>query len=228
MEARLREHVFFRSIVADSARLSSCMAIIEAEGRTPKHMISIHLTFDDGPGPSTARLLDVLRDARFTATFFVLGKHAQAQPALLRRMVEEGHVIGNHTWLHAHDGELSDQRLEEGIAATDRVIRGAFEEAGIAVPGIIPLRLPYGTHSGDTRLPVIESLGRSHVGWTSLFHDWTQPDVDGLVDAMCAHIADQIGRGEDAVLCLHDASPRAEEREATVDAIERWLALRSH
>ena len=206
------------------------MAIIEVEGCIAKHMISINLTFDDGPGPSTARLLDVLRDARFAATFFVLGKHAQAQPALLRRMVEEGHVIGNHTWSHAHDGELSDQLLEEGIAATDSVIHAAFEEARIAVPGIIPLRLPYGTHSGDTRLRVLESLGRSHVGWTSLFHDWAQPaqDVDGLVDAMCAHIADQICCGEDAVLCLHDASPRAEEREATVDAIERWLALRSH
>jgi chitin deacetylase len=195
-----------------------------------QHMTSIQLTFDDGPGPSTERLLDVLRSARFAATFFVLGKHAKGQPHLMRRMIEEGHVIGNHTWSHAHDLELSDQQLEEDIAATDRVIRTAFEEAGVPVPRIVPLRLPYGTHDGDTRLRLIESIGRTHVGWTSLFNDWVRPapDVDGLVAAMREHIADQIGRGEDAVLCLHDASPDAEEREATVDAVARWLSLRSH
>jgi len=193
-------------------------------------MISIQLTFDDGPGPSTARLLDVLQHARFTATFFVLGKHAQVQPALLRRMAEDGHVIGNHTWSHARDGELSDQRLKDDIAATDRLIREAFEKAGVASPERIPLRLPYGAQEGDTRLRVLASLGRSHVGWTSLFDDWVRPapNVDRLVGAMRAHMADQIHRNEDAVLCLHDASPTAEEREATVDAVERWLSLRAY
>jgi peptidoglycan-N-acetylglucosamine deacetylase len=192
-------------------------------------VITIRLTFDDGPGPSTARLLDVLRDARVGATFFVLGVHAQSRRALLRRMIEEGHVIGNHTWCHARDGELSDAQLEDGIAATDRVIREVFDEMGIEAPAVIPLRLPYGTSARDSRLRVLERLARRHVGWTSLFEDWVRPppDAGGLAEKIRAHVAERIRLGEDAVLCLHDASPRAEDREATVDAVAQWLALDS-
>jgi peptidoglycan/xylan/chitin deacetylase (PgdA/CDA1 family) len=192
-------------------------------------MSSLRLTFDDGPGPSTERLLDVLRGANVDVTFFVLGRHARTRPSLLRRMLEEGHLIGNHTWSHARDHSLGGARLEREIAATDRVILRAFNEVGIEPPDVIPLRLPYGTPLGDTRIPIIERLGRPHVGWTSLFDDWVRPapHPDRLVEAMCAHVAHQTSRGEDAVLCLHDGSPRAEEREATVDAAARWLRLRS-
>jgi peptidoglycan/xylan/chitin deacetylase (PgdA/CDA1 family) len=190
-------------------------------------MASLRLTFDDGPGPSTDRLLEVLRDARLEATFFVLGLHAEGRRPLLRRMIEQGHVIGNHTWAHARDGALSDEQLARDIAATDGVIRQAHEETGVAPPPVIPLRLPYGVQPGDTRLRVLERLGRPHVGWTALFEDWTRPApvVARLAEAMAAHVADRHRRGEDAVLCLHDASPRGEEREATVDAVARWLRL---
>lgn len=189
-------------------------------------MISAHLTFDDGPGPSTTRLLDVLRDARCLATFFVLGMHAEARPALVRRMIEDGHAVGNHTWSHARDGDLSDEQLAHDIAVTDGLIRRAYDEARAVPPTVIPLRLPYGAREGDTRLRVLERLGRTHVGWTALFEDWVRPapSVDRLVARMRDHVTDQISQGTAAVLCLHDSSPRAEERQATVDAVRLWLA----
>jgi peptidoglycan-N-acetylglucosamine deacetylase len=190
-------------------------------------MTCVHLTFDDGPGPSTAALLDVLREAGRSATFFVLGKHAIEHPALIRRMVEEGHQVGNHTWSHAHDGELTDEALREDILATDRAIRGALEHGGVAAPAVIPLRLPYGAQPGDTRLHVLERLGRPHVGWTSLFEDWVTPPPmpADLAARIRDHVAAQRVRGEDAVLCLHDSSPCSGSRTATVDAVRLWLAL---
>jgi len=60
----------------------------------------VALTFDDGPGRDTAALLDVLDRYHAQATFFVLGGNAAAEPALLRRMLAEGHEIGDHTYGH--------------------------------------------------------------------------------------------------------------------------------
>ena len=63
----------------------------------------VALTFDDGPGPDTPALLDVLRDRGVRATFFVTGAHVTAHPDLARRIVAEGHAVGNHTFSHPQD-----------------------------------------------------------------------------------------------------------------------------
>src|SRR5437867_2629105 len=62
---------------------------------------ALSLTFDDGPHPvHTPRLLDRLAEYGIRGTFFVIGERVAAQPAIARRIVEEGHDIGNHTWSH--------------------------------------------------------------------------------------------------------------------------------
>src|SRR5262245_55440479 len=62
---------------------------------------AIHWTFDDGPHPEhTPRVLDVLAESGASATFFVVGQQAEKYPELVRRIVHEGHAIGNHTWSH--------------------------------------------------------------------------------------------------------------------------------
>ncbi|MDQ6825601.1 MAG: polysaccharide deacetylase family protein, partial [Candidatus Eremiobacteraeota bacterium] len=63
----------------------------------------VALTYDDGPNPPyTDRILDVLKQERVRATFFVVGRAVRAYPHTLRRIVGEGHSLGNHTWDHAH------------------------------------------------------------------------------------------------------------------------------
>lgn len=62
------------------------------------------LTFDDGPGPHTARLLDLLRERGIPATFFVVGKQLKMRPGLIRRMLGEGHEVENHTLSHGASG----------------------------------------------------------------------------------------------------------------------------
>ncbi|MDA1017441.1 MAG: polysaccharide deacetylase family protein [Planctomycetota bacterium] len=81
------------------------------------------LTFEDGPHPEyTPRILDVLKAEKVTGTFFLIGEKSQAHPDIVRRIVDEGHVVGNHTWTHPHPGTLSGSALVEEIESTDRLL----------------------------------------------------------------------------------------------------------
>lgn len=98
---------------------------------------TIAITFDDGPKPETIRLLDVLKRSGIRATFFVVGKQADAHPSILRRMAAEGHDIQNHTYGHRALEFLSDREIEQELfrcAATVRSIVGA-ETTMIRPPG---------------------------------------------------------------------------------------------
>lgn len=64
---------------------------------------TVYLTFDDGPSSRTGEILDILKDYNIQATFFIIGKEGKAQPNLLKRMSEEGHSIGIHTYSHVYD-----------------------------------------------------------------------------------------------------------------------------
>ena len=69
--------------------------------RGPRHSKSVCLTFDDGPHPEhTPRLLDRLAELNVPATFFLIGQEAEKYPDIVRRLVAEGHAIGNHTYSH--------------------------------------------------------------------------------------------------------------------------------
>ncbi|WP_027816402.1 polysaccharide deacetylase family protein [Paraburkholderia bannensis] len=186
---------------------------------------SLRLTFDDGPGPSTPLLLDVLKDASFKATFFVLGKHLAAAQDLAVRMLREGHTLGNHTWTHARPGELGADDLIEEVEATDALIRAAHRQAGFSAPHAIALRLPYGLQADDPRRIVLDRLARPHAGWTLIVDDWRRPapDAQTLAGAMFSHVAAQTASGHDAVICLHDSSPRRDTRPATVEAVRLLL-----
>jgi chitin deacetylase len=199
-----------------------------------EYLMRVRLSFDDGPGPSTPELLDVLRDAACPALFFVLGKHLENAPEVAIRMVREGHVIGNHTGSHARPGALSAAQLIAEIEATDTLIRCAWRDAGLPVPVSIPLRLPYGidargVEAADPRLDVLARIGRSHTGWTAILDDWRRPapSAQDLLAAMRRHIDEHAAQGQDVLLCLHDSSPRREAQPATVEAVRRLLALQA-
>jgi peptidoglycan/xylan/chitin deacetylase (PgdA/CDA1 family) len=92
----------------------------------------IYLTVDDGPDPEwTPRVLDLLAQARAQAAFFVIGRLARAAPALLRRLAQAGHAVGNHTWSHRHPWTMraAAARLEvrDGTAALADILGRAPE-----------------------------------------------------------------------------------------------------
>ena len=162
------------------------------------------LTFDDSPnGRQTERLLDGLKERGVHATFFVIGEQIEGQEALLRRMRDEGHQIGNHTWTHRrldNSGAVGRQELSRTEAALSRVLGGS----GYWV------RPPWGFASPETlreaRTPLLY--------WSLDTEDWRLSDADRV----CRCIVEQASDGD--VILLHDAyATSVEGALAAVDAL---------
>ena len=181
------------------------------------------LTFDDGPGPSTPALLDVLAAAGAHATFFVLGMNAKRAMEICLRAAREGHELGNHTYSHARPDAIDAATLANELAKTDAIITDIRREAGVAA-GPIRVRLPYGVIGDDPRVPMLAALGRTHVGWTADFGDWSPSDPSELAARMRVHVVAQHAAGADAIIDLHDSSRTGAERPATVEAVRLFLA----
>ena len=105
----------------------------------------LYLTFDDGPHPAhTPRLLDLLAGHDARASFFLIGAEAEKHPAIVRRMSEEGHLVGNHSYSHPAFAKIT---LAEQIAEIDRsdralaAIDGAAQHAFRPPNGAMPLRM---------------------------------------------------------------------------------------
>jgi peptidoglycan/xylan/chitin deacetylase (PgdA/CDA1 family) len=199
------------------------------------------LTFDDGPGPSTAALLDVLRGEGVGATFFLLGRNVDEAPwcgdpararELALRAAREGHVLGNHSWSHFRPDRWRE--FADDVRRGEAVLRSLRK-------GRIPFRLPYGIQrvaaafplgsageQMDPRVAVLASMGLSHQHWTSDFDDWTlqAADAPALAERMLAHVERCQEAGIDAVIDLHDSGTGSSfgyERPATVVGVRRFL-----
>lgn len=149
-------------------RLSSSAGVSYSRVRTNQPYIA--LTFDDGPHPqNTPRLLDILRRYNVKATFYVVGTNAARYPNLIRRIVAEGHEIGNHTWSHPKLTGLSDAAVREQLNKTRNAI--------VAACGIAPktLRPPYGSLSQRQRQWIRSEYGYPTILWSVDPLDWKRP-----------------------------------------------------
>ena len=122
---------------------------------------TIALTFDDGPTePTTAQILDLLGEHHVTATFFVIGRNVQSAPKLVRRMAEEGHAIGNHSWDHHHFGICSGRTYwHDQIQRTNQIV---FDTTGVR-PTLF--RPPMGFKTWHL-VAAVRALGMQMVGWS--------------------------------------------------------------
>lgn len=127
----------------------------------------VALTFDDGPGPYTARLLGHLARAGARATFFMLGQKVRPYAALLRRMVAEGHEVANHSWSHPDLTHLSSAAIRSQVGRTQEAIHQAT--------GVKPkvFRPPY----GSTNARVARAAGLPQILWSVDTLDWRYHSV---------------------------------------------------
>ena len=96
------------------------------------------MTFDDGPHPqNTPRLLDMLRDRNIKATFYVIGRSVENYPQIVRRIVAEGHEIGNHSYTHRNLTKLSDSEVLRELTRTrDAIVSAAGSAAADDAPAL--------------------------------------------------------------------------------------------
>ena len=151
----------------------------------------VALTFDDGPSVYTSKLLDILRERNAKATFYVLGSQVSKRPDLLRRMKNEGHQIGNHTWSHADLTKISPERIGQEISKTDEVIKNITGNATSTV------RPPYGSVNSGVLIKFKE-LGKPSILWSVDTRDW----LDRNSQIVCSRAVSSARSG--SVILLHD------------------------
>ncbi len=151
----------------------------------------IALTFDDGPDPVyTAKLLDLLARYNAKATFFVVGSHAETQPELLKRMAEEGHIIGVHNYVHKSNWIMRPRTVKRQIDRTNDIIEAATGKRSIYY------RPPWGI----VNLFDYSNLGHMQIIlWSALFGDWR---IRVGAKRMEKRLMKKLRPGE--VLLLHD------------------------
>ena len=147
----------------------------------------VALTFDDGPGPYTESLLDVLDKHNAKASFFLIGKDVAKYPEIVREELARGHEIGNHTWSHQDLAKLSPAAAQRELSKADEAIQ--------KVTGVAPtlMRPPYGT--------ITESLKNAQpvpvVMWSDDTLDWKTRNAKKTV-----HAAEDIKPG--SIVLMHD------------------------
>lgn len=157
------------------------------------------LTFDDGPNPEqTPQLLELLAEHGAKATFFLIGRWAEREPALIRRLVAEGHAIGNHTFVHPTMPAHGARWIRDDL----RRCREAVEASGetfSTIDGAALMRPPYGRRRPGT-LRTLRSEGYVPVTWSITGYDWRAHTTAKRITRRCLRAKD----GD--VILLHDGS----------------------
>lgn len=186
----------------------------------PARPTELALTFDDGPNPGyTPRLLDVLAAQQVHASFFLLGSRAAAQPDLVRRIVAEGHLIGNHSWSHPNLALSSAPRIREELSRTCDTLQQ------ITGKPVRYFRPPFGA-----RRPAVLRIARQMdlvpVLWNAMTADWSEPSSEAITQRLTAKIDRLHAHGRAANIVLHDGGhlEPAANRSASVAAADALLA----
>ena len=157
-----------------------------ASADPPKY---VALTFDDGPSPRcTPQLLDGLRDLGAKATFFVVGCQAVKDPDIVRRIADEGHQVGNHSYVHAALDQLTPAQALADLEKNDALLRELLGDGDYWV------RPPYGLLTDDEAARLTVPL----VNWSVDTEDWRTKNCDKILDVIyrCT--------GDGDIVLLHD------------------------
>ena len=157
----------------------------------------IYLTFDEGyENGYTAKILDTLRNNNVKGVFFITGPYLKDHQDLVRRMVEEGHYVGNHTIHHPSLPTVADNVIEEEVLGLDRAFFEKFNQH------MKFLRPPKGEYS-ERSLEITSKLGYVNMFWSFAYDDWFRDKIRG---AAYAHDIVMRNLHNGAVLLLHAVS----------------------
>ncbi|AAM24122.1 polysaccharide deacetylase family sporulation protein PdaB [Caldanaerobacter subterraneus subsp. tengcongensis MB4] len=164
-------------------------------GSNPSSGKEVALTFDDGPFPIyTEKYVDILKSMDVKATFFVIGKHAEKHPELLKYIVENGNEIGLHSYSHFNMKKLKPEKMVEELYKTQQII--------VEATGIKPtlFRPPFGAYN-STLIEISNALGLKVVLWNVDPDDWRNPSVESVVNRVLSHTRDG------SIILMHEGKP---------------------
>lgn len=149
----------------------------------------VALTFDDGPHPVyTKLLLDGLKERGVTATFFVTGEHAKLHPDIIKRMHDEGHLIGNHTYTHIQLTKSNREKFKQELVETNEVLQE------ITGSEVLYVRPPYG--AWDKKLE--NELNMFPILWSIDPLDWCKSNASCIAQAVLKKVSDN------DIILMHD------------------------
>lgn len=158
----------------------------------------LYLTFDNGYEQGhTGEILDVLKKENVPATFFVTGHYVESEPDLVKRMVNEGHIVGNHSYHHPDFTIVSKESMIEELKSLEQAVAEITDQEEI-----IYMRPPRGMFNERT-LQWANEIGLIHVFWSLTFQDWNTSNQKGWQYAY-DQIMEQIHSG--AIILLHAVS----------------------
>ena len=158
----------------------------------------LYLTFDCGwENGCTSIILDTLRDKKVPAAFFCTLDHIDAEPELIRRMINEGHIVGNHSANHADFTKISREKMADELRECESRLKTEF--------GYTPtfFRFPEGAYN-ENALDLVCSMGYSTAFWSCSYADWDVENTKGG-DYAFEKVTSRLHAG--AVILLHSVSP---------------------
>jgi peptidoglycan/xylan/chitin deacetylase (PgdA/CDA1 family) len=186
--------------------------------RIPAAERAVALTFDDGPNEhATPAILDALKARNVRATFFILGRHAERWPQLVKRVADEGHAIGNHGYFHRKLHFKSPNYVRNDLTLGTQ----AIERASGYHPRFF--RAPHGFRSPWVT-SIARSLGQRTVGWSFGVWDSAKPGATVIVDRILSKVE------PGSILLLHDGDgydplgDRTQTAQAVPVLVDRLLA----
>ena len=186
--------------------------VIKKYGKVNKQVV---LTFDDGPDPVyTTQILDILKRENIKASFFIIGINGEANLPLLKRIVREGHEIGNHTFTHPNMATVGTSRAKSELSATRLLIEAATGRSTVLY------RIPFNADSEPTNAEELKpvALGTEYsyytIGESIDPLDWkSHPSADTIVQRVIKRYEENPDKG---IILLHDGGG---DREETVKAL---------
>ena len=158
----------------------------------------LYLTFDCGyENGNTEKILDVLREKGVPAAFFCTQFHIENAPALIARMIREGHIVGNHSDTHPDFSSISRTRIAQELETVENTLRRDFGYSSRY------FRFPEGAYS-ESALDAVDALGFTSVFWSCAYADWDTSNPKGKQYAL-ETVTNRLHPG--AVILLHAVSP---------------------
>jgi len=187
-------------------------------------MRKVYLTFDDGPSKYTGDILDILKKYNVKATFFVVGKESETYKDLYKRIADEGHTLGLHSYSHQYD------EIYQSVDAysADLTKLHDFLQNITGVDASI-VRFPGGSSNTISEVPMQEFIGYLNDNGYVYF-DWNISSGDAAekmltVQQIVSNVTDDLDKYSEAVILMHDASNRSTTVEALPLIIEKILKM---